>query len=173
METAMRDTKKILLAATVVAAFWAASAGAQAVAPQEFVTKATLAGLTEIRAARLALKSSQSQDVTQFARQMIKDHTKAATQLSGIAQGKSLSVPAQLDRTHRAVLAKLRSQTGPAFDAAYAQQMVADHQEAVALFTSEAGDKTDPDLNAFAQKTLPTLQEHLKMANSLASAHGS
>jgi putative membrane protein len=49
--------------------------------------------------------------------------------------------------------------------------MVADHQEAVALFTAEAADKTDPDLAAFAQKTLPTLQQHMSMANSLASAH--
>jgi len=44
---------------------------------------------------------------------------------------------------------------------------VSDHEEAVALFQKEASSGTDPDLKAFAQKTLPTLQEHLKMAQAL------
>jgi putative membrane protein len=168
----MRYTREILLAAMAGPALWGAGAFAQAVTPQGFVTKATLAGMTEIGAARLALKDSHSEDAIRFAQRMIKDHTQAAEELASIANGKNLKVPARLDSSHRAVLSKLGNLSGAEFDAAYAKQMVADHQEAVALFTSEAADKTDPDLSAFAQKTLPTLQDHLGMANSLAAAHG-
>jgi putative membrane protein len=167
----MRYANTMLITALVTAVFSSAAAHGQGVKPQDFVTKATVAGKTEVAAARIALKNSSADDVKQFARQMIKDHTQAGDELASIAKGKNLQVPAHVDAKHGEVLAGLRSQSGAAFDASYAKQMVADHQEAVALFTSEAGDKSDPDLSAFAQKTLPTLQHHMSMATSLASAH--
>ncbi len=169
----MRYTKTMLMTALATAVLLGADAHGQGMTPQDFVTQATIAGKTEVAAARIALKNSQADDVKQFARQMIKDHTNAGEELASIAKGKNLQVPPHVDANHRHALAGLRSQSGAAFDAAYATQMVADHQEAVALFTGEAGDKTDPDLAAFAQKTLPVLQHHLSLANSLASAHSS
>jgi len=45
--------------------------------------------------------------------------------------------------------------------------MVADHLGAVKLFEN-ASKSDDPDIAAFAQKTLPTLQHHLMMAQDLA-----
>jgi putative membrane protein len=102
---------------------------------------------------------------------MIRDHTKANVKLASIATSKGLAVPTHVDGKHRAVVDSLRGQTGAAFDAAYAQQMVSDHEGAVALFNSEAAATTDPDLSAFAQKTLPTLEHHKAMADKLAANH--
>jgi putative membrane protein len=45
--------------------------------------------------------------------------------------------------------------------------MVKDHEEAVVLFASEANDGKDPAVKAWAEKTLPTLREHLRMAREL------
>ena len=42
-----------------------------------------------------------------------------------------------------------------------------DHQETVQLFRTEAGSGQDPALKAFAQKTLPILEQHLQMAQAL------
>ncbi len=50
--------------------------------------------------------------------------------------------------------------------------MVADHQKAVALFTKESTNGKDPELKAFATKTLPTLKEHLEMAKKLPGDSG-
>jgi len=47
--------------------------------------------------------------------------------------------------------------------------MVKDHEEAVALFEKESKSGSDADLKSFAGKTLPTLQDHLKMAKALPS----
>ena len=45
----------------------------------------------------------------------------------------------------------------------YMKEMVDDHQEAVKLF--EKGSRSDdPEIAAFAQKTLPKLQQHLDAA---------
>jgi putative membrane protein len=139
-----------------------------------FVTKATVAGKTEVMVAQAALKNSQADDVKSFAKQMIKDHSKANDELASIAKTKNLPVPAHLDAKHRALVESLRGQTGAAFDVAYSKQMAADHEEAVALFKSEAATgNTDPDLSAFAQKTLPTLEHHKSMADALAAQHAS
>lgn len=44
--------------------------------------------------------------------------------------------------------------------------MVADHQHDVAEFRREAQTSKDPDVKAFVQQTLPTLEDHLKMAQT-------
>ena len=45
--------------------------------------------------------------------------------------------------------------------------MVSDHKTTVSLFQKEAKSGKDGDLQAFAGKTLPTLQEHLKSAQDI------
>jgi len=47
------------------------------------------------------------------------------------------------------------------------QNEIRDHQKDIAEFQQEAQSGTDPALKAFAQKTLPVLQKHLQMAQSL------
>jgi putative membrane protein len=61
-------------------------------------------------------------------------------------------------------LSKLR---GSAFDRAYAQAMVQDHQEDLRIYQEEAANGTDPDVTAFAARHVPLLQEHLRMAQRL------
>jgi len=56
---------------------------------------------------------------------------------------------------------------GAAFDAAYTKDMVQDHAQDVADFKREAQSGQDPALKAFARKTLPVLQQHLQMAQSV------
>jgi putative membrane protein len=61
---------------------------------------------------------------------------------------------------------------GAAFDRAYMKDMVKDHEADVADFQKEANSGTDPGLKEFAGATLPTLQDHLKMAKDIESALG-
>jgi len=65
----------------------------------------------------------------------------------------------------------LSAKSGAAFDKAYADHMAKDHSKAVALFES-ASKSSDPELAAFAQKTLPTLQEHKQLADNLRANTG-
>ena len=61
----------------------------------------------------------------------------------------------------------LQSLTGDQFDQAYASDMVSDHTQAVGEFETASQSLSDPKLKKFADKTLPTLQKHFKMAQEL------
>jgi putative membrane protein len=136
-----------------------------------FVEKAAQGGMTEVQASKLALQKSKNEDVKSFANHMVTDHSQANNELKTLASKKSLSVPTDLDAHHKAAIAKLSSKTGAEFDRAYAEQMSKDHDKTVALFKSAStASGVDPDLQAFAQKTVPTLEKHDQLAMQLNSS---
>jgi putative membrane protein len=136
-------------------------AGHEKLSSKEFVKRAAEANLAEIKVSELAQSKAQSADVKQFAQQMITDHTQAGAELSKIAQGKNLKVPDDTDMMHKASMKLLQAKSGESFDSSYMEQMDKDHQKVIALFQSAASSAdVDPELKAFASKTLPKLQQH-------------
>ena len=140
--------------------------GAAPPSDQSFVKQAALDGMAEVEMANIASEKSSSDEVKTFAARMLQDHNKANADLAALAQSKSIKVPTKLDIKHKAMVDALQVRSGASFDAAYAQHMAADHAKAVALFTKES-QSADADMAAFAKKTLPTLQEHKRLADAL------
>jgi len=134
-----------------------------------FVKEAAMGGMAEVELGRLALQKGESSDVKQFAQRMVDDHSKANDQLKPIAQQKNVAVPSQLSGKEKALYDRLSKLSGAAFDRAYMRAMLADHRKDVTAFTKSTSGK-DPDVKQFASQTLPTLQDHLKMAQSTAGA---
>jgi putative membrane protein len=132
-----------------------------------FVREAAADSTAEVEHGRLATQNASSADVKQFAQRMVDDHSKANAELKGIASTKQLTIPAELTGKHKAMQDKLSKLKGAEFDKAYMAHMVTAHQQAVSLFEREAKTGKDEELKAWAQKTLPTLQEHLKMARDI------
>jgi putative membrane protein len=143
----------------------AATKGADAA----FVHEAAIGGMAEVELGRVATQNASSDDVKQFGQRMVDDHGKAGDELKGLASKKNLTLPTGLDQKHQALRDRLAKLKGAAFDKAYMSEMVSDHQKDVAAFQREAKSGSDPDVKAWAQKTLPTLQEHLKMARDVSS----
>ena len=137
--------------------------------PATFVTKAAQGGMTEVALSKAAATKSSDAGVKKFAEQMVQDHQKANDELSAIAKKKGLNVPTSLDAEHQAVVQKINNQSGSEFDQTYGKQMAMDHAKTVTLFDG-ATHSSDPDLAAFAKKTLPTLKEHKQMAAKLPGA---
>lgn len=152
----------------------ASAATGQIAAPdQEFASKAAVAGLAEVQHGKLAQKKGTSDQVKEFGKQMVADHTKANDELKSLAKSKGITLPKDLDAKHKAMQEKLGSLEGEAFDKAYSAHMVDAHKEAVALFERGSKSAQDPDLKAWAAKTLPTLQAHLDHAKGLPGSQGS
>ena len=142
----------------------------QATTATQFVQTAAQDGMAEVALGKLAAKKSSNSAVKAFGERMVSDHGKANAELAALGQRKNLSVPKELDAKHRAMVDELSGKSGAAFDASYAQHMAGDHAKAVALFT-QASKLSDADLAGFAKKTLPTLQEHKRMADDLSRTH--
>jgi putative membrane protein len=103
---------------------------------------------------------------------MVLDHGKARDELTSLAQSRTIPMPAELDARHKATRERLAKLSGEAFDRAYVEVMVADHQQAVTDFRNASQGGKDDGLKAWAAKTLPVLEGHLKMARDLNQSVG-
>jgi putative membrane protein len=129
-----------------------------------FMTKAAQGGIAEVEMGRLALQHGSNEKVKQFGQRMVDDHTNANDQLKQLASQKGVTLPSEVNAKQKSTINKLSQLSGPEFDRVYMADMVKDHQEDVAEFQHEANSGNDPDVKAFAGKVLPTLQDHLRMA---------
>lgn len=157
-------------ASGVQAAKPAASAAGVAMlsaADKDFFIKAAQGGHTEVESSKLAANKAASADVKSFAQQMVTDHTKAGDELMALATSKGVTAPKEPSPAQKSKIKSLEGKTGAEFDRMYAKAMGADHRETVALFKKTSTSAKDPDVKAFAAKTLPTLEHHLKMAEDL------
>lgn len=132
-----------------------------------FIGTVSMDGLAEIELGRLAADNASSPDVRQFAQRMVDDHQRAGEALKAVAAQKDVTLAIKLDDEHRKTYDGLAALKGPAFDKAYMAHMVKAHLEAVALFQKEGKAGQDPDVQEWAAKTLPMIQEHLKAASSI------
>jgi len=136
----------------------------------KFVQLATESGQKEVNLGNIALERAENPQVKKFAQRMVDDHTKANKELLDILNRKNVAVtaPADKQKQHEKIVEKIAEMRGAQFDRAYVRHLLQDHRKAVALFTAEAKNGQDPALKEFAEKTLPTLTEHLQMAQQLA-----
>lgn len=122
-----------------------------------FILKAANSNMFEIESSKIAVERAKDPEVKKFAQQMIKDHTKAGSELKSVA-GKI--VPTEPDPATVARIEKIKTASDDRFDAVYVNEQKAAHDEAVGLFTTASEKAADGKLKAFAAKTLPTLKEH-------------
>lgn len=136
-------------------------------ADNQFITKAAEGGMAEVEMGQLATQHASNGKVKQFGQRMVDDHSKANDDLKKTASQKGITVPTTVNAKQKATMDRLSKLNGAEFDRAYMQDMVRDHREDVAEFKKEANSGDDPDVKAFASKTLPTLEDHLKMAEEI------
>ena len=136
-------------------------------ADRSFVMAAARGGVEEVELGKLAIDKAANADVKAFGQRMVDDHSKANDQLRQVVSGKGVTMPSSLDRKGHSDYDRLAKLSGAEFDHAYVNMMVKDHVEDVADFNHAAQNAGDPDVRRFASSTLPTLQEHLRMAKDL------
>lgn len=136
---------------------------------RKFMATAAADNLLETEVGRLAAQNGMSDGVKQFGQRLVDDHSKANEELRQLAAMKgNFTLPTQLDAKQTAAVNKLTKLSGAEFDREFVKMMVKDHQKAVSLFQKQSMTNVgDPDVKAFASKTLPTLQEHLRMAQEM------
>ena len=168
-----RALRILPFSAFILAAAVTSTAGAAlSSADKEFALEAGRGGAAEVEIARVAAARATRKEVRDFAQRLVDDHGKANTELEGIAKQAGITLVTTLDAQHQTVVDQLKTMSGPGIDDTFLKAMVKDHTAAAQLF--ERGQQaSDPDLKAFAQRTLPAIQQHLEMAKRLAEAGAS
>jgi len=134
---------------------------------KSFIKDAYQDGLAEIKMGELGVGKTANPEVKNFAQRMIDDHTAANTELKSMADLKSVEVASGPSLMAQGKTKLLDTKSGGDFDKAFVNDMVSDHEKAVKSFEKAATESSDPDVKAFANKTLPTLKSHLSMAQEL------
>lgn len=134
---------------------------------RSFLENAAQAGHLEVQGSKLALEKSGNAEVKKFAQKMIDDHGKAGQKLADLAKQKGFDAPTEPSLIQQAKL-KTLGLRDEGFDEAYVDEIgVSAHEDAVELFEEASTDAKDTDVKQFASDTLPTLQQHLQMAQTL------
>jgi putative membrane protein len=129
-----------------------------------FLERAAKAGLTEVAFSQVALDQLKDPEAKSFAETMIAEPTPAIADLTSLAAKKQVTLPDQ-DKAIRDA-AEQWARTSKDLDLDYVDKMVADHLASIALF-DRAAKSRDPEIAAFAGKTLPTLYHHLDMIQAI------
>jgi putative membrane protein len=134
---------------------------------RKFVEKAAKGGMEEVELGQIAQQKAQNAEVKTFASRMVTDHGKANDELKSLASNKGVTLPApDADKSGKKHADELNKKAADKFDHEYMEMMVKDHKKDVKEFEHAAKNAKDADLRAWAAKTLPTLQDHLKMAEA-------
>src|SRR5690242_4837710 len=83
---------------------------------EDFMKDAGTAGMDEIEFGKLASTKAANADVKKFAQMMVTDHTKAANELKALAAKKNVTLPTDMDSSHKSELDSLKGKTGADFD---------------------------------------------------------
>jgi putative membrane protein len=136
---------------------------------QAFVNMAAASDAFEIETSKLAATNSASAAVKKFAAQMITAHEGSTAKLKALTATLSpaLTPDPMLNAEQQQKLADLKTKQGADFDAAYAADQIAGHQQTLDALKGYAATGDVPQLKTFASGLAPTVAAHLNMAKSL------
>jgi putative membrane protein len=145
------------------------SVSGAAVSPGDssFAREACETGTVETEIGKLAAGNTRNKEVRRFAQKLAEDHAQAEKELARLFSRKGIPPVTELPRPLQDSVAQLAGLKGGQFDEAFKQQVITDHENAIALFEKQAAEGADPELKAFAQRRMPQLRDHLEVARRL------
>jgi putative membrane protein len=141
-------------------------------ADSSFLKDATEGGIMEVKLGQLAQTNASSQAVKDFGQRMVTDHGKMGEDVKMVASRENVNLPTSESMMQKMTYERLSHKTGVDFDKAYIEDMVKDHKADIAAFEKEVNSGSDSDAKAVAQKALPIIREHLRMAQQIAGQLG-
>ena len=151
-----------LVALSISLPFAAASA-ASTVSPADraFIAMVSQGGMFEVKAGEVGASQGSTQDIKDQGTTEQHDHEFVGAKLKSIATAAGVTFPDALNAKFQKELDDLKALSGPAFDAAYLQDMEDIHAKDGAAFAKEAAGGTNTDLRSFAAETHRIVLRHI------------
>ena len=135
--------------------------------PTEFITDAIKGDNSEIMLGQMAEEKGGSQQVKDFGKTLVADHSTAKQEASAVAKALGVTPPDTPVAEAKDEQKKLSTMSGDGFDQEFASYMVTDHKKDIQAFQDQVKGN-DGQTSALASKQLPVLQKHLEMARTIA-----
>jgi putative membrane protein len=139
---------------------------------QRFIKEAAMGGQMEVQMGQLAEQRAQNPEVKNLGATLVRDHTQANQKLQQLAQQKGITLDQGSEQKHQKHLDALQSKSGAEFDKAFVTHAIKDHKKDIAKFEKCQKEEQDSALKAFIDETLPTLRNHLQLAQTAARTLG-
>jgi putative membrane protein len=133
---------------------------------RQFVLDATRGAERGVELGELAKDKGQSIAVKELGARMVVDQGRAARELKQLALNKGLRV-GDTKRPEEPSYDWLTKLSSPGFDKAYLEAMAKEQEQDVAEFRRMSEQGQDPDLKAWAARTLPTLESQLQTIKAI------
>lgn len=134
---------------------------------KHFVRTVAFSSLVEMEAGKLSLKKTSDSAIKSFSRLLVNEHKQLAKDLKEVVAQRNVEFPTTLDDAHKNKIARLSTKSGRAFEMAFIKLMVDDHTAALRLFDQAGAHAKDVHIQSFANKNIPIIREHLRIANQL------
>jgi len=141
-------------------------------ADRSFIDAAAEANLGEIDIAKMVVQKSTELAVKDFANRMVTDHTQASQKLASVAEMNGVTLPTEASATERNQKSELEKLSGAQLNDAYLRDELQGHKETISAFESEIEHGQNQEAKNYAEQTLPTLQDHIRIAENVAGKLG-
>ena len=133
----------------------------------DFIKEAAKGSMLEVELAQLALKKARAQEVKEFAEMLANEHKQVNERLKAIAQQKNFVLPETLEGIYQEKATKLSELNGSEFDQEYLNMIAEIHDETIDNFEDMEDEILDPELQQWAETTIPVLRQHYEQAQQL------
>jgi putative membrane protein len=141
----------------------------------DFVRALDRANTAELDMAKYVVNRTKDPAVQQFAQHMIDDHSTTAVKLEAATRGTNLRPAPRDDGTMPGMglrgLLILQGESGSQMDNDFMRMQVPAHRRALGLLQWESQNGTNMGLKALATTLVPTVQQHLQLAQTYLAAH--
>jgi putative membrane protein len=144
---------------------------AEAQSDEQFLFDALQGDQQEMILGALALTRGQGLGVRLFGLRLVTDHARMFANAMPVVISHGLTVP-QISADMLQQIQQIASLQGTAFDRAFLDYMVQDHQREVQNFRNEISQGTDPQIRTLARTGLPLIRQHLFIAQFLQRVRG-
>jgi len=132
-----------------------------------FLEKAAEGQQIEISLGQLAAQRAVNERVKDFGEQMVEDHKKSSQQVEQLAMKGGVQLSPGVSEERKQKVNKISQLSGHAFDRAYIDYILEDHETIVDEFQRRVDTIQDEDIKQWISSTLPTLEIHRERARQV------
>ena len=133
----------------------------------QFAVNTAQIGFADIELGKLAIKKGSDKKVKNFGALLIKQHIKMGARLQNTGKSKKIALPPSIDSATQKDLNMLSAYSGKAFDKAFINFMISNHEAGIKFFEHAEKHVVDKDLKKLASKNALILHRHLYALNGI------